>query len=111
MSSDNLMIEICLDSRGVLAFNDLVQKKLFDDNKQEILNKEENRNCQPCWLRIKQRHMTMMLFFVEVDKGQIEIVDWEEQDSAVNSVGYGQNLQNSRFESLLKVEDDDRQEN
>ncbi len=53
----------------------------------------------------------MMLFFVEVDKGQIEIVDWEEQDSAVNSVGYGQNLQNSRFESLLKVEDDDRQEN
>ncbi len=53
MSSNNLVIEVCLDSRGVLAFNDLVQKKLFDDNKQEILNKEENRNCQPCWLRIK----------------------------------------------------------
>jgi len=105
------MVEVGLYSRIVLTLRDLVEKKLLYEDKEEVLDKEYNCDCKPGWLRIKWDAIHMMLVFIEIDEGKVEIMDWEEQDSAVNRVGYGQNLHGSCFKSLLFGENEDSQEN
>jgi len=53
----------------------------------------------------------MMLVSIEIDESEIEIMDGEEQDSAVDRVDYGQNLHGSRFESLQIGEDEGSHKN
>jgi len=78
MSSNDLVVDISLYSRVVLAFCGLIKEKLLYKNKEEVLDKEENCNRKPSWLIIKGGYITLMLVFVEVYEGKVEIMDWEE---------------------------------
>ncbi len=78
MSSNDLMVQVCLYSRIVLAFGDLIKEKLLDKDKEEALDKKENRNRKPSWLIIKWGYITQMLVFVKVYESKVEVMNWKE---------------------------------